>query len=279
VKKRAGWIAEQRRNSAVCGGRKLDEKEADVMGPVTRLVLGLVVLIGIMAAVALGLPAYVTVSRSVEINAPEHVIYPYLSNLHRFIAWSSWAARDPNMKVTYSGPEEGRGAKVEWVSEQPSIGTGSVEIVGTDPSKSMDLMMNLNGLEGTSSYELAPSGAGSKVTWSFGYETGSSPLNFWVKRWKGLMLDGLVGAEYRAGLERLKAEVEADRKPISPAVAPTSQGGGASTEVEESVAPLTPGETVVPQSPAQGAQVAPPSTPDATPPEPKPGPKRHRTHR
>jgi len=55
------------------------------MRPMTRLVLGLVVLIGIFAAVALGLPSHVTVTRSVVINAPEPIIFPYLNNLHQFI--------------------------------------------------------------------------------------------------------------------------------------------------------------------------------------------------
>src|SRR5665648_200882 len=166
------------------------------MGPMMRLILGLGVLVLILAAVALGLPAHVTVARSVVINAPEYAIYPYLNNLRRFSDWSPWTARDPNMKVTYSGQPEGKGAKVEWVSEEPSIGAGSMEIVEAEQSRSVNLAANINGLEGTSDYDLAPAGSGSKVTWSFGYETGSSPL----KRWKALMLDGFIGAEYSLSL-------------------------------------------------------------------------------
>jgi Polyketide cyclase / dehydrase and lipid transport len=243
------------------------------MGPMMRLVLGLVVLVGIMAAVAVGLPAHVTVARSVVINAPEYAIYPYLNNLHQFSEWSPWATRDPGMKVTYSGPQEGNGAKVEWVSEVPSVGTGSMEIVGSEPSRSMDLAANLNGLEGTSSYELVPAGSGSKVTWSFGYETGSSPL----KRWKGLMLDGFIGAEYHAGLEKLKARVEEDRRPTAPPVTPPPQAGGTSSEAEQ---PSAAGETVAPQTPAQaqGTEQAAPA--DAAPaPTPQPKSKRRKSQR
>ena len=43
-------------------------------------------------------------------------------------------------------------------------------------TQDIDLVVNLNGLDGTSSYDIAPSGAGSKVTWTFGYESGSNPL-------------------------------------------------------------------------------------------------------
>ncbi len=227
------------------------------MGSLMRLILGLGALVLILAGVALGLPAHVTVSRSVVINAPEHVIYPYLNDLRRFPKWSPWAARDPNMKETFSGPPEGKGAKIEWASEEPSVGTGSMEIVETDPSRSMKIAANYNGLEGVSSYELTPSGAGSKVTWSFGYDTGSSPL----KRWKALMIDGFIGAEYGVGLDKLRHWVEADRKPIQPVIVAPQ----AAPEAEGSTVPeAMPGETAVPRTPAQGApQAAPAQAPAA----------------
>jgi len=233
------------------------------MGPLMRLILGLGALVLILAAVALGLPAHVTVVRSVVINAPEHVIYPYLNNLRRFPDWSPWSARDPNMKVTFSGPPEGKGAKIEWASEEPSVGTGSMEIIETNPSHSMSVAANYNGLEGTSSYELAPSGAGSKVTWTFGYDTGSSP----AKRWKALMLDSFIGAEYAVGLDKLRARVEADRKPIpqpvivAPQATPEAQG----TSMPEAM----PGETAVPRTPAQAPAAATTPATDAPPPLPR----------
>jgi len=234
------------------------------MGPMMRLILGLVALALILGGVAFGLPSHVTVARSTVINAPEYAIYPYLNNLRRFSEWSPWAARDPNLRVTYSGPQEGKGAKIDWVSEQPSIGTGSMEITETESSKSMDLAVNYNGLEGTSNFDLAPSGAGSKVIWSFGYETGTSPL----KRWKALMLDGFVGAEYGSGLERLKTKVEGDRRSaatpapaVLPQPTPPAEGQPGA------------GETVVPESQnqEQGAQApaAAPQDAGAAPPPPK----------
>ncbi|MGH6866223.1 MAG: SRPBCC family protein [Methyloceanibacter sp.] len=239
-----------------------------------RLVLGLAVLVGILAAVAIGLPAHVTVSRSVVINAPEYAVFPYINDLRRFSEWSPWAARDPDMRTTYSGPESGKGAGVVWESDQPSIGKGSMEIVDSEPSKSIDLVVNYNGLEGTGYYALSPAGSGSKVTWSFGYDTGSSPL----KRWKGLMLNGLVGAEYSAGLDKLKARIEEDRRPMAPPVAPPPQGG-ISSEFEQP-APGAPSETVDPQNPQQvPGQPAPgveppPAAAGNLPPVPLPRPNR-----
>jgi hypothetical protein len=260
------------------------------MRPMMRLVVGVLVLVGILAAVAVGLPAHVTVTRSVVVNAPEYAVFPYLNDLHHFKDWSPWAARDPQMQISYSGPESGKGAHVDWTSEQASIGTGSMEIIDSEPSRHLDLVVNFNGLEGTSAFDIAPAGAGSKVTWNFGYDSGSSPL----KRWKGLMLDGFVGAEYRAGLDKLKERIEADRRPMAPATGTTPPTGGVSTEAEQPAAALPPGatvppgQTVVPQTtpPATGAppaagtppaaaQAAPPPAPaaEAVAPAPQPAPK------
>ena len=247
------------------------------MGPFMRLILGLGVLVLLLAAVSLGLPAHVTVARSVVINAPEYAVFPYLNDLRRFPDWSPWAARDPNMKFTYSGPPEGKGAKIEWESETPSIGTGTMEIVESEQPHSVDLAANFNGLEGTSGYLLAPAGSGSKVTWTFGYETGSSPL----KRWKGLMLDGFVGPEYSKGLEKLKAKVETDRRPVThpvivpPQAPPAPPGGqpapgapGAATG--ETVVPQqTPGQQGAPQQPVPAPEAAAPQENAPAPPPPQ----------
>jgi len=229
------------------------------MAPMMRLVLGLGVLVLILSAVALGLPAHVTAARSVVINAPEYVVYPYVNNLRRYPDWSPWADRDPDIKMTYSGPSEGRGATVKWESQVGSVGTGSVQILDSTPSSSVDLLANVNGLEGKSRFELSPAGAGSKVTWSFSFDTGSSPL----KRWKGLMLDGLIGSEYKKGLEKLKQTVEADRAPaarptVTPPVAqpapaePAPDGGEDAAGGETTVVPEgAPAQTDTPPPPPQ----------------------------
>jgi uncharacterized protein YndB with AHSA1/START domain len=187
----------------------------------TRLILGTAALAVIFAAVAFGLPSHVTVARSVVVNAPESAIFPYLNNLHQFKEWSPWSARDPQLALSYGGPESGQGARVTWTSKKPSIGTGSMEISESQPNRRIDLAVNFNGLEGTSSYDVVPSGSGSKVTWTFGHESGSNPL----ERWKALMLDGLVGAEYRAGLDRLKEKIESERRPTMPTIVPAPQSG------------------------------------------------------
>jgi len=245
------------------------------MRPMMRLILGLCALVVILAAVSLALPSHVTVARTQVIGAPETVVFPYLNNLHRFGDWSPWAARDPNLQVRFSGPEEGKGAKMEWMSSVRSVGSGSMEITSSDPNRHIDLAATLNGLEGTAYYEVAPSGSGAKVTWGFGYDTGTSPL----KRWKGLLLDRYVGAEYRDGLAKLKDRIETERRPTAPSTS-TTPPMTTSTAAEQPTA-ATPGAA----SPAGAAPNADPAqtqataAPEPAPPAPAaPAPKKPKRH-
>ena len=222
------------------------------MRPLMRLMLGLVGLVAILAAVAVGLPAHVTVARSVVINAPESAVFSYVNNLHRLGDWSPWKLRDPQLTMTYGGPEEGKGAQIQWTSQKPSIGTGSMSISDSNLNRSVELAANFNNVEGTSTFEIAPSGSGSKLTWSFGYDTGSSPL----KRWKALMLDSFIGAEYRAGLDKLKEKIEADRRPLaSPTLSVTPPAPSVSSQPEQPSAALPGGAA------PSGTSVPPTGTP------------------
>jgi len=244
------------------------------MRPIMRFVLGLATLAAILAGVAFALPSQVTVARSIIINAPESAVFPYLGNLHKFADWSPWAARDPQLRVTYSGPESGKGAHTEWESSEKSIGTGLMEITEADPNRHAELVVSLNGLEGTTYYDIAPAGSGSKVTWGFGYNAGTSPFG----RWKGLMLDRFIGSEFQSGLVKLKQRVEADRAPVTPSAAPPppvatapepapgAPEAGPGSAAQSSVVP----ETSVPQSTSATPEPAPqPAPAPAKPPKKK----------
>jgi hypothetical protein len=127
-----------------------------------------------------------------------------------------------------------------------------MEITEADPNRHAELVVNLDDLEGTTFYDIAPAGSGSKVTWGFGYNAGTSPLG----RWKGLMLDRLIGGEFQSGLVKLKEIVEADRAPTMPPAAPPPPVATAPD------APATPGAT--PGSDAQSTVVPESSVPQST---------------
>ena len=175
------------------------------MNPIKRLALGLVLLLAVVAAVSFALPRHISVARSVVINAPEPDVFPYLNDYRKFNEWSPWALRDPKTVYTFEGPAEGVGARMTWKSDNPEVGSGSQEIMVSEPNTYLKVALAFDGQGGgVADFTLAPSGAGTKVTWGFSTDVGNNPL----MRWMGLMFDRWVGADYEAGLARLGELVE-----------------------------------------------------------------------
>ena len=176
------------------------------MHPLKRLALGVALLAVLLVVVAFALPQQITVARSKVINAPESDVYPYVNSLKRFQQWSPWAARDPETKYTFSGPEEGKGARMEWNSDHPEVGWGIQQIVESEENSFVRLKLDFGEMgQANASYQLKPDGAGTRVLWVFDTDVGNNP----VRRWMGPMFDRWICKEYEDGLERLKKLVEA----------------------------------------------------------------------
>lgn len=174
------------------------------MRAIKRLMLGVFLLAIVMAAVAFALPRQVYVERSTVINAPESDVFVYLNSLRKANEWSPWAARDPEMHTIFSGAQEGQGARMEWDSAE--FGKGKQEILASELNKSVEVGLDFGDQgDAAASFLLSPSGAGTKVTWSFRSDVGNNPMS----RWMGLMFDRWIGKDYDEGLARLKQVVEA----------------------------------------------------------------------
>lgn len=223
------------------------------MSPFLRLLFGLVALVAILIGVGMTLPREVTVVRSTDLNASEAQIFPYLNDFRRFNQWSPWAQRDPRTAYTFTGPGSGVGARMEWKSDHPDVGTGSQEITVSEPNRHVETALDFGERgKGKASFDLAPAGAGTRVTWRLNADVGVNPLS----RWMGLTLDRLVGADYQIGLDRLRKLVEGER------AAPVSPPATAPSGPPPALAPIEP------EPDDQAAQPAPPASP-ASPPAPR----------
>lgn len=166
------------------------------------LFLGLVI---VLAAVGMLLPREVTVARSVEVNVPADKVFAHVNGLKAMAEWSPWLERDPNVKLTYSGPETGEGAALSWTSEHPQVGNGSQKIVEVIENEKVMTALDFGDM-GTANAAVLLQAGGEKtvVTWTLESDMGAGP----VGRWMGLMMDKWVGADYEVGLFRLKTLVE-----------------------------------------------------------------------
>lgn len=170
-----------------------------------RIVIGLVAIVGLFLIVGFLLPRNVTVERDLVVDAPPEAVFPHISSLQAFAAWSPWGDLDPDMQVTYSGPDTGVGNVMEWTSDHPNVGNGRQEIVEIVENEHVRTDLDFGDM-GTAKawWRLTPDGSGTRVIWGLDADMGAGPIG----RWFGLMMDRMVGDDYERGLSRLQAAVE-----------------------------------------------------------------------
>lgn len=173
---------------------------------IIKWIVGIVlVLVVVFFAGALALPKDVAVARSIEIEATPEQIFPHVNSLKAGAEWSPWLGRDPEVQLTYSGPDAGVGAKLDWASEHPQVGNGSQIISASVDNEKVTTDLDFGDMgKAVASIDLVESNGKTMVTWGFETDLGSNP----VARWMGLMMDRWVGGDYEAGLSNLKALVE-----------------------------------------------------------------------
>jgi uncharacterized protein YndB with AHSA1/START domain len=168
---------------------------------IVGIFLGLVV---VLFAVGFVLPSQYSVERSVDIKAPADKVYALVVDPREWKRWSVWNQRDPAMKIDYSGPASGAGARWSWQSA--TEGSGTMEFTEAAPGSRVGYRLSFPdfGMQSNGALTLAPAGTGVKITWTNRGDVGSSPVN----RWFAMFMDRLVGPDFEAGLANLKKLAE-----------------------------------------------------------------------
>ncbi len=95
--------------------------------------LVLVAILGVLVGAVL--PSYRSFTHSMETNRPVNVAFDMLNGFQRFNDWNTMRIIDPDVKFTLSGPASGVGAKLDFSSTNPRIGTGSWELTESIPGE------------------------------------------------------------------------------------------------------------------------------------------------
>ena len=173
-----------------------------ILRSVILVVLGLAVL---FVGGAYLVPAKVSVSREVTISAPVDKVFALVNSTQATTQWSPWTGRDPAIKLTFTGPEAGVGNKMAWESQDPQIGAGSQEITESVANARVTSALDFGDMgQAVAAVLLATDGDGTRVTWTLDTDMGMNP----IARWMGLAMDSMVGADYEAGLAKLKTLAE-----------------------------------------------------------------------
>lgn len=177
-----------------------------------KIVIALALIIGIVLIVGFFLPSKIHVERSLQMNAPAEVVFEQVNTLKNWEKWSPWHRIDPNMKLTYEGPESGNGASYSWQSEHKNVGDGKLTIVKSVPYDSIFVDMDfLENGKATGSYVFTKQDGGILVTWGMDSDMGMNPIG----RIFGLFMDKMIGKDFEQGLQNLKQVSESTPAPAA----------------------------------------------------------------
>ena len=176
------------------------------MNWVRRIMLWVGILLIVAIAAAYMLPRNVRVERSATIGAPQATLFTLLNSFKQFNKWSPWFELDPAAKYTHEGPGAGVGAKLSWVGNPRTLGSGSQTITASEPYEKIaaDVDFGQGGGPAKQVYTLAAEETGTKLTWSMDVDLGMNP----IARYFGLGFEGTIGKDFDKGLVLLKALAE-----------------------------------------------------------------------
>ncbi len=171
-------------------------------------IFAVLIAVGIAAvlAVALTKPDTFRVERALAVKAPADAVYPLIADFHRWTAWSPYEGRDPLMKRSFGGANQGKGATYAWDGNK-DIGAGRMEILDASaPSKvriKLDFERPFEG-HNIAEFTFVPQGDVTLVTWAM-----SGPAPFISKLMQVFInMDGMIGSDFETGLVNLKKLTE-----------------------------------------------------------------------
>jgi hypothetical protein len=169
-----------------------------------EILISVAIVAVLFLAVGLVLPSSRHISHSVETNRKLTIVYDTLNSLGRFDEWNPLVLRDPAMQIKLSGPESGKGARLDYVSKEEGLGEGSWEIIDTEPRKSVTYAIEnpQRGENKRTKFILEPTGRNGRnveITQTYDVDYGWNLLG----RYAGLYVSSSVGEDMKMGLRRL----------------------------------------------------------------------------
>lgn len=155
-------------------------------------------LVGVLLGGALLMSPDYALSRSVVIQAPPETIFQHLDSSPGWASWGVWYRKDPQMKITNSGPAKGAGAAWSWLSA--SQGNGKMKLTAVEPPRQVAYELQIESFDPSiGALTLTPEGNGTRVTWSM-----SGRVDNLISRWFAFFMDRMVGPDFEGGLANLK---------------------------------------------------------------------------
>jgi len=170
-----------------------------------EIFVALIIVFVLAILFAVALPSHRHTEREITLSSPVRQIYDVLDGFRTYPSWSALRAFDPRVRFDYYGPDQGAGARVNWVSAEPRVGNGNYTIV-PEPIQDKQVRWSIdNNWKGTNkvyTFDIVPAENGKtvKVTLGFDVDYGWDLL----ARYSGLYLEGEPATQMQLHLTELE---------------------------------------------------------------------------
>jgi uncharacterized protein YndB with AHSA1/START domain len=175
------------------------------MTRVLEVLVSLLIVFALSVVVGVLLPSHGHVERTVEVSSPLRQIYDSVNTFHRFPEWSALRRLDPQARMTFEGPEAGKGARVKWISTSPQVGNGGLEIAQSDQDSKVVMTLDnaWSGDNKTYTVTLVPAQNGKTVNINWAYDADYGWNLIW--RYAGLYIHGDPASQIATSLGNIAA--------------------------------------------------------------------------
>lgn len=168
---------------------------------------GVVIALAGVLLYAASRPDIFRIQRTARIDAPSARIFPLIDTLRNHALWSPFFRKDPAMRSTYSGSDQGVGAALDFIGNK-DVGSGRLTITGHQPPDQVTMRLQMIkpfAADNVVRFTLVPRGESTEVTWAM---EGRQP---YLAKVMCLFfdMDAMVGKDFAAGLATLKTLAEA----------------------------------------------------------------------
>ena len=169
-----------------------------------EILISLAIVFALFLIVGVVLPSSRHLTEEIETNRKMTIVYDTLNTPRRLKDWNPLAFHDPRMQWEFTGPDSGVGARVDYASDVPRVGSGSWEITASEPGQRIEYAITNpeRGHTKRTTFLLQPTGRNNrnvKITQAYDVDYGWNLLG----RYAGLYVERSVGDDVQFGLGKL----------------------------------------------------------------------------
>ncbi|SHH89098.1 SRPBCC family protein [Wenyingzhuangia marina] len=168
---------------------------------------GSVVIIAILLILIMIAPKSETIQRSIIIEKPIDVVYPYFASLQNIEEYDVLQTLDPNTVHEYRGVGNTVGSVRAWKSEHKRVGVGEQEIIEMIPNKEIISELRIEKpveFNSTTFFKFDDNGTDTKVIWGQDLYYGALQSVFMML----VDVNKLKGSDLEKGLQNAKSILE-----------------------------------------------------------------------